>query len=91
MRQITKIDEAKLIGGYLLDIAKETQETILAATEQQEKFAIGFLKYVEETYTRKEDQYYFKHHNQHVHRNIFEVMDNYKYFLKRHEEQGTQA
>jgi formate dehydrogenase assembly factor FdhD len=89
MREITKLDEAKLIGEFLLEIAKETHETITAATEERERFAIGFLKYVEETYTKQGDQYYFKNHNQHVHRNIIEVMENYKYFLKQHEENTT--
>ena len=73
---------------------KETEETILAAAEERDTFAMGFLRYVEDTYTKKDDQYYFKHHNQHVSRNLNEVLGNYKYFLERvkkeeNEKQGT--
>lgn len=87
----TNMVEAKALCELLKNTAEEVADTMKNAENEKEAFAIGFLKYVEETYTRKEDQYYFKHHNKHVHRNIIEVMENYKYFLKQHEEQGTQA
>ena len=82
MKKINKLDEAKLIGQYLLEIAKETQETIIAATEERDEFAIGFLQYVDKMYTKIDGQYYFKIEGfTHAHRNIDEVMDSYKHFL----------
>lgn len=87
-KEISKIDEAKFVGEHLLEIARETRDTILAAIEEKEKFAISFLKYVEDTFIRRDDQYYFKH-NQHVHRNIIEVMECFKYFLEQNEKQRT--
>lgn len=74
-------EKAKEIGRLFLEIANETIETIDNSTEDRDKFAIGFLKYVEDTYIKQGDQYYFRAHGlTGVNRNIIEVLDNYKHF-----------
>lgn len=84
--QLNKIEEAKIIGGFLVEIAKEVTDIISNAEKEVDDYAIGFLQYVENTYTKQGDQYYMKIHGlTHVHRSIEEVIYNYKYFLKRNE------
>lgn len=75
------IEEVKSIRQTLKETAEEIQEIL--STHEQDTFAIGFLKYVEDTYTKLGDQYFFKNPGiSHVHRSIDEVLDNYKCLIK---------
>jgi len=90
MKEANKLDEVKVICELLKTTAKEVVDIISSA--EKDNFAIGFLQYVEKTYFKQDDQYYFKIQGfTHAHRSIDEVMDNYKYFLKQNEKQGTKA
>jgi hypothetical protein len=75
------IDEIKQISKILTQTAEEVQEIL--STEERDNFAIGFLKYVQDTYEKEGDLYFFsKPSINHVSRNIDEVLANFKYFLE---------
>src|SRR5688500_18020975 len=52
------------------------------STEERDKFALAFLTYVEDTYRKDGDQYYFKNPGiSHVHRNANEVLHNFIHMM----------
>ena len=83
MKIVNKIDEAKVVGAYLLEIANEVQN-IISNEEERDNFAMGFIQYVENTYVKKDNVYYYKNPLiSGIHRNLNEVLDNYKHFLRK--------
>lgn len=71
-----KIEDIRAICTELKKTAEEMQEIL--SNKERNEFAIAFLQYVEMTYEKKGDQYYFKHPlMSHVHRDVNEVLNNF--------------
>jgi uncharacterized protein YeeX (DUF496 family) len=79
---MNNLGEVKAMCQSLKETAEEIQEIL--SNEQRNNFAIGFLKYVEDTYNKRNDQYYFKNPLiSNIHRDLNEVMKNYVGFLNK--------
>lgn len=74
--EVGNIHEIRAACSLLKTTAEEILEIL--STEERNKFAIGFIQYVENTYEKRNGEYYYKDILiNHVHRNINEVLENY--------------